>query len=136
MVNNCRALGAHFNATGGKMAGTTLTQRRRTTARSTGRLKKTRAPYEKKVAIMRGKKLPMGLFGCEVAPVNEGAMRMFRSAIASRIAFTTSLRATDLTFATGSRDRDVDPDIGVVCRRALGIRRCMATCDESKRMIE
>ena len=38
VVNNCRDLGAHFNAVGGKMVGTTLTQRMWTTARSTGRL--------------------------------------------------------------------------------------------------
>ena len=78
----------------------------------------------------------MALFGCEVAPVNEGALRTLRSAIASCIAFTSSRKATDLTFAVGSRGRDVDPDVEIVCRRTVGIRRCMAKCEESKTMIK
>ena len=78
----------------------------------------------------------MAFFGCEVSPVNEGALRTLRSAIASCIAFTTSRKATDLTFAVGSRGRDVDPDVEIVCRRTLGIRRCMAKCEESRDMIK
>ena len=78
----------------------------------------------------------MGFFGCGVAPVNDGALRTLRSAIASRIAFTTTRRATDLTFSAGSRGGGVDPDIEIACRRAMGLRRCMAKCEESGKLVE
>ena len=61
VVNDCRDLGAHFNATGGRKVGTTATQRMWKTARSTDRLAKVKAPYNKKVEIIRAEKLPMGL---------------------------------------------------------------------------
>ena len=48
VVNDCRDLGAHFNATGGRKVGTTVTQRMWKTARSTDRLAKVKAPYGKK----------------------------------------------------------------------------------------
>ena len=103
VINDCRDLGAHFNATGGKKVGATVTQRMWKTARPTDRLAKIRAPYSKKVEIIRNKKLPMGLYGCKVAPVNENALRAMRASIASCLTFTTVRRSADLTFAIGSR---------------------------------
>ena len=55
VINDCRDLGAHFNATGKMKVGTTCTQRMRQAARSAERLEKHRAPYEKKANIIRSK---------------------------------------------------------------------------------
>ena len=121
VINDCRDLGAHFNAAQGRRAGTTLTGRMWATARSTERLSKHRGPCEKKVNIVRAKKLPMGLYGCEVAPVDEAALRTMRSAIVSCLTFTTVRRSTDFTFATASRGRDVDPDVEIVNRRVVAL---------------
>ena len=70
VINDCRDLGAHFNAVAGRKVGTTTSERMRQTARSAGRLEKHKAPYDQKAKIIRSKKLPMGLFGGEVAPEN------------------------------------------------------------------
>ena len=106
------------------------------TARSTDRLAKVKAPYNKKVEIIRAKKLPLGLYGCEVAPINESALRTRRASIASCLTFTTARRSADLAFAIGSRGRDVDPDVEIVCRRAIAIRRSMAKDDRSRKLIQ
>ena len=105
VVNDCMDVGARFNTTQGKMVGTTLTQRMRQTASSAGRLEKHKAPYAKNVEMIRAKKPPMGLYGCELAPVNESAMRTLRSAIASCLTSTNSGRSVDLTFPQGQGDQ-------------------------------
>ena len=85
---------------------------------------------QKKAEMIGAKKLPMALFGCELAPVNEGAMRTLRSAFASCLTYTTTRRSLDLTFAAGSIGPDVDPDIEVVSRRLAAVRRSMAKSEE------
>ena len=59
-----------------------------------------------------------------------------RSSIASCLTFTTVRRSADLTFAIGSRGRDVDPDVEIVCRRAIALRRSMAKDEKNKKMIQ
>ena len=99
-------------------------------------VQKSQSPYGKKVQAIRSRKLPRGLFGCEVAPVNEAALRTFRSAIASALTFTTARRSTDLAFAVGSRGSDVGPDVEIVTRRVAALRRTLAKSDEQKEMID
>ena len=53
----------------------------------------------------------MGLYGCEVAPVNEAVLTRFRGTIANVITFTTKMRAVDLTFAVTAEKGDLDPDV-------------------------
>ena len=99
------------------------------------RLNRHTGPYDKKVHIVRAKKLPMGLYGCAVAPVNEAALRTFRSAIASCLTIATTRRSADFTFVAASLGRDVDPDVGIVNRRVVALRRGMAKCNKQKKMI-
>ena len=134
VVNGCRDLGAHFNVSADKKVGTTLTERMRQATKSTERLDMFNAPYDKKEAIIRTKMLPKGLYGCELAPVNEAAMRAFRTATAACLTFSTAQKATDLTFAAATRGTDVDPDVNVVCKRIKALRRSMAKDEEIKAM--
>ena len=55
--------------------------------------------YQNKRTVIKGKILPMGLYGCEVAPVNEAVLTRLRGTIANVITFTTKIRAVDLTYA-------------------------------------
>ena len=97
------------------------------------RLDRHRPPYEKKEKIVRAKILPKGLYGCELAPVNETAMRSFRSAVASCLTYVTKRRSVDLTFATATRGNDVDPDVTVVCRRVTALRRALAIEEDNEK---
>ena len=73
-----RGLGAHFNSTSQRRYGTTLTSRMRKTAAATGRLGKMRTSYKSKAMIIRTKMIPKALYGCELPPVNESALRGLR----------------------------------------------------------
>ena len=86
--------------------------------------------------MIRPKLIPKGVFGCELAPINEAAMRTFRAAIVSCLTFATSKRSVDLTFSTASKWNDVDPDIVVVCRRAAAMRRAIATDEGARKMMD
>ena len=82
VVNDIRDLGAHWCISGRKVA-PTLTRRMLETTAGIGRLDMFQAPYEKKAAIIRAKMPPKGLYGCELGPINETAMRGFRTATAT-----------------------------------------------------
>ena len=95
-----------------------------------------KSPYEKKAAIIRAAKLPKALYGCEVAPANERALRTLRTSIAKCLTFTTSQRSADLTFATASAGPDLDPDVSIFSRRAVAFRRFMSRGEGNVRMME
>ena len=63
-------------------------------------------------------------------------MAKFRSAIVSCLTFVTTRRAVDLTSATATKGNDVDPDIAVICRRAIAARRAIAKDKEAKKLME
>lgn len=133
VVNDVRDLGAHWCISGRKVA-TTSTRSMAETTPSMNRLDMAKAPYEKEVA--RGKLLPKGLYGCELGPISEIAMRGFRTATANAMTYSTSRRSTDLTFAMCSRGGDVGPDIEVARRRAVDFRRAMVVHEEAEDMVK
>ena len=112
-----------MNAAEGRMYGTTLTRRMETTAAELDSLDKAKAPYEKKAKVIRSAKLPKALYGCEVAPVNETALRQLRTAVTKTVTFTTEQRSSDLTFATASHGPDLDPESSIFARRATALSR-------------
>ena len=136
VINNCRDLGAHFNVSEEVGYGATLTERLKGATESTDKLNFFKAPYEKKEKIIRSKLIPKALFGFELAPVNEAAMRALRTAIASCLTFDTSRRAVDLTFTAATKGNDVDADIVVVCRRAAAARRAIAKDKKARNLIK
>ena len=73
--------------------------------------------------MIRSAKLPKALYGCEVAPVNETALRKLRTAVTKTVTFTTEQRSSDLTFATASHGPDLDPESSIFARRATALRR-------------
>ena len=89
VANDGRDLGAHFNVAG-RRVGTTQTERLHKAARSAERIAVWKAPYRDKQEVVRAKTLAMGLYGCEMAPINEAAVRGLRTSIANAINFTTS----------------------------------------------
>ena len=112
-----------MNAAANRSYGTTFTKRMLDTADDIERLNKAKAPYEKKAMIIRCAKLPKALYGCEVAPANETALRTFRTSITKALAYTTKQRSADLTFATASYGPDLDPDTHIFSRRCVAFRR-------------
>ena len=76
------------------------------------------------------------MFGRELAPINEAAMRTLRAAIVSCLTFVTNRRSVDLTFSAATQGNDVDPDITVVCRRAAAARRAMAKDKQAKKLMK
>ena len=106
------------------------------TTTSMVRLDMFKAPYAKKVAIIRAKLLPKGLYGCELGPINESAMQASRAATANCMTYSSMRRSTDLTFAMCSRGNDVDPDMEVVRRRILCFRRAMILHEGAEQMIQ
>ena len=118
------------------MVGSTLTSRMRETTRSVVRLGKMKAPYPRKTAVVRTKMLPKGFYGCETAPINESAMRTFRSEVVNAATYTTKRRSTDLTFAVASNGNDIDPEVEVYVRRIIGLRRALVLDSGDKDMIE
>ena len=135
VVNDVRDLGAHWSISGGNVAAT-LARRIVETTTSLTRLDMFKAPSDKQIAIIRGKLLPKGLYGCELGPINETAMRGFRAATATSMTYSTTRRSSGLTFAMCSRGSDIDPDIEVVRRRVVGFRRAMVIHEEAATMIK
>ena len=78
----------------------------------------------------------MGLYGCEVSPVNEAVLTKFRGIIANVITFTTKMRAVDLTFAVTAEKGDLDPDAEICRRRVTALRRCYHGNDDDAAMIQ
>ena len=56
---------------------------------------------------------PKPLYGCELAPVNESAVRGLRKEFADAIAFSPTKRSVDFTFAVASYGPGLDPDIQI-----------------------
>ena len=123
MATDCRDLGAHLNATAGRWYGKTLTDRMLQVADETERLNRITAPYNKKTALLRAKKSPKALYGCEVTPVNETALRVLRSSFVRCMTYTTARRSADLVFAVASEGTDLDPDVSIFVRRIAALRR-------------
>ena len=131
-----RDLGAHLNTAANRAYGTTLTDRMRKTADGIKYLQMKKAPYTAKADLIRAKKLPKALYGCETAPVNEGAFKRMQTAIVDTLTLTTSRRSVDLTFAVASHGTDVDPDVAIFKNRVLGVRRARITVEANANIVD
>ena len=80
-----------------------------------------RTSYKSKAMIIRTKMIPKALYGCELAPVNESALRGLRKEFVNAIDYTTTRRSVDLTFNAASYGTDRDPDAQIFVRRAQSI---------------
>ena len=74
VVNTCRDLGAHLNSLVNKKDGKTLTDRMHKAAGCAEMMGYIKTTYQNKRTVIKGKILPMGLYGCEVAPINEAVL--------------------------------------------------------------
>ena len=120
LQTDIRDLGAHLNTAANMAYGTTLTTRMRKTADRIKYLQVEKAPYKAKADLIRAKKLPKALYGCETAPVNEGALKRSQTVIVDTLTFTTTRRSVDLTFAVAPHGIELDPDVAIFKNRVLG----------------
>ena len=107
----------------------------RKAANSTARLGRVKAPYIKNAEVIRAKMLPEGMYGCETCPVNEGAMRTWRSKPASALTYVTSRRALGLTFAAASHGKDTDPEVHLYIPHVIVFRRALYVQNENSEII-
>ena len=76
------------------------------------------------------------MYGCETAPVNEGAFKRLQTAIVDTLTFTTPRMSVDLTFAVASHGTDVDPDVAISKNRVLGLRRARITVEANAKIVD
>ena len=103
--------------------GATLTARVQNVADELEVLSRVKAPYARQAMIIRSAKIPKALYGCEVAPANEGSLQQMRARVAKTLTYTTEHMSADMTFATCSHGPDLDPDIRIITRGAVAFRR-------------
>ena len=125
-----------MNSLVNKKDGKTLTDRMQKAAGCAEMMGYIKTTYQNKRTVIKGKILPMGLYGCEVAPVNEAVLTRLRGTIANVITFTTKIRAVDLTYAVTAEKGDLDPDVEICRRRVTALRRCYHGNDEDAAMIQ
>eukprot|EP00969_Alexandrium_andersonii_P145315 6427162-Alexandrium_andersonii.AAC.1 len=75
------------------------------------------------MAIIVGKALPLGLRGCESAPVAANPFRTLRSAIASCVDPKSATHRSVNLALFGVEGRCPDPGVHVAVRRVLAMRR-------------
>ena len=125
-----------MNTAANRMYGATLTRRMEATANEVESLNRAKAPYQQQAMIIRCAKLPKALYGCEVAPVNETALRTLRTSISKTFTYTTDQRSVDLTFATASNGPDLDPESCIYTRRAVALRRFITKSEANARRVK
>ena len=79
--------------------------------------------------------LPKGLYGCESCPINDSAMRTWRTETANATTFVTKRKSVDFTFAAASQGTDLDPEIFAYTKRALAYRRAYYICKSNETLI-
>ena len=119
-----------------RKTGKTLTDRMQKATGCAETMRYIKTSYKHKKTVAKGKLLPMGLYGCEVAPVNEAVLTRFRGAIANVDTFTTSRRSVDMTYAVTADKGDLDPDVEICTRRVTALRRCYHRYEEEAEMIQ
>ena len=82
------------------------------------------------------KMLPKGLYGCEMAPIHESALRQFRTATANAVTYVTKQRSVDLTFAVASKGEDLDPEVYITTKRITALRRARGKKGSNKEIID
>ena len=86
--------------------------------------------------MIRAKKLPNALYGCEVTPVNETALRVLRSSFVRCMTYTTVRRSADLVFAMASEGSDLDLDKNMFVKTVVAARRYLAKNPRGQQMVE
>ena len=76
--------------------------------------------------------MPKAMYGCEVSPVNEIALRTLRSSFADVLTYTTARRSADFTFSVVSGKTDLDPDVEIFVRRVTAMRRYITKSPANK----
>ena len=116
-----RDLGAHFDTTARRVA-STLSARLR---RATGTARFIQAlPIDaaRKAKLVKGKALPMALYGCEVSSLNGSLLNTFSTAVQDCLANRNRLRAEALTYEAAG-PVDIDPRAVALVRRWQALRR-------------
>ena len=82
-------------------------------------------PDQLRADIIRTKALPRALYGIEGSQPPGQQMRKVASAIKDAITHSSTHRSHDLTFAVCSNGSDLDPEVHMLIRRVILLRRMM-----------
>ena len=135
VLDDARDLGAHIAATRAKHSATLhdRVDEAITSAHIVNALPLERA---NKATTVRTHILPKALYGCEVSSAARHVMEHISTVILSLINPATGMRSKDFTYTTCSYGQDLDPDIHVLHRRIMALRRGIAkdpSCIQSVR---
>ena len=108
VCNNFRDLGTHLNLTN-SCNGSTLTKRMDKAIKMVKHLNWMPINQAEKEMIVRANILPLALYGCEAAHINESVFQRLRAAIAEAIGPRSAKAATDLVFEFSTTSKDLDP---------------------------
>jgi hypothetical protein len=118
-------MGTHLNTTH-RAIGTTLTKRLCAATVSVCRTRSLPVSFFEKQILIRTKALPLGLYGCESTHASVTALRTLRSKVADAIGPHSAARSASMQFAIMTPKHDLDPQVEILVRRCLAVRRCEA----------
>ena len=134
VCNNFRDLGSHLNLTCSNN-GSTLTKRMQKAIKMLAQLGWMPISMAEKENIIRANILPMALYGCEAAHINEAVFEQLKAAIAKVIGPKSAKASTDIVFEFNITSTDLDPSVHVLYLRVASIRRIIAKHDGAQTMI-
>jgi hypothetical protein len=124
VVKSFRDLGGHLNV-GSNSYSKTLIKRMVKAIGLVHRVGRLPLSIEAKAKIIRTKVLAVALYRYEASRICPVTLLKLRSAIKQVLGSHTSHKSTDFTFAVSSHGSDLDPEVVVLCRRILFIRRIL-----------
>ena len=122
VCSSFRDLGTHLNLSN-STNGTTLTKKMDKATKMVKHLRWMPISTPEKESIIRANILPMALYGCEAAHINDAVFQRMRSAIAEAIGPRSAKACTDLVFEFSTTSKDIDPAVHVLYNRTSALRR-------------
>ena len=90
---------------------------------------------DSRARVIRTKTNPGALYGVEACPVNRDALATYRASMVDALAETKNNRSSDLVFALSCDGQDLDPEVDILRRRAVAMRRYLSLYPEQKERI-
>jgi len=124
-LSSFRDLGAHLTCNGAQTA-STVTKRFRNAAAMAGRLAYMAIPKVLKTKIVLCNILPAAAYGAETGKANDKTRQLLRTNIADAIGPRGHNRSVNIVFDTCTANKDLDPDVYMLCNKVCLLRRMMA----------
>ncbi len=125
VIHSFRDLGAHLNFSRLHVA-TTLTMRMTDAIATVNRIRWLPHELHQKITFIINGALAKGLYGCEIAPVNEGVLAKLTSAIAKVVGPSSAKACNSIVFGIPPDNKEAEPDANIFMRRCILFRRSIA----------